>query len=260
MQRKWAPLCLGVAMGLAHAESVRAAGDAGAPSPPGSAKPAPAGVDGGVGRGAVKTKDGGAPAPSGIAMPTGTATATATGSATATANANANKASNSKTAAANEAVTAHGRARAGSSPTSTGTSTSTSTSTSASDAKGQDAREKLDEGDALKAKPRPKPVAKPAPKTSDVHASRPRSTESARRTVAGEGDAGRGVESPELAAIREADEELFHPASSGSTGPWQGDLPPDITLDPTRPVIRASGLPPSAMLAESPVGEGGRDF
>jgi membrane-bound lytic murein transglycosylase D len=68
------------------------------------------------------------------------------------------------------------------------------------------------------------------------------------------------VESPELAAIREADEELFHPSSPSSSGPWQGDLPPDITLDPTRPVVRASGLPPSGAVVEPLATDSGRDF
>jgi membrane-bound lytic murein transglycosylase D len=83
-----------------------------------------------------------------------------------------------------------------------------------------------------------------------------------RRTVSGssEPDGVRGVETPELAAIREADEELFHPSSPSQQAPWASDLPPSITLDPTRPVIRASGVPPSAPLVEQLSAESGRDF
>jgi membrane-bound lytic murein transglycosylase D len=76
----------------------------------------------------------------------------------------------------------------------------------------------------------------------------------------GEPDGVRGVETPELAAIREADEELFHPSAPSQQVPWAADLPPSITLDPTRPVIRASGVPPSAPLVEQLSAESGRDF
>jgi membrane-bound lytic murein transglycosylase D len=37
-------------------------------------------------------------------------------------------------------------------------------------------------------------------------------------------------------------------------------LPPTITLDPTRPIIRASGLPPSTLIADPTGGEPTRDF
>jgi membrane-bound lytic murein transglycosylase D len=119
------------------------------------------------------------------------------------------------------------------------------------------AKSEVDDKSAAKAKPHPKPPpVKPTPRAARSP------TDAVRRTVSGsaESEGMHGVETPELAAIREADEELFHPSPSPNQAPWAADLPPSITLDPTRPVIRASGVPPSAPLAPQLSAETGRDF
>jgi len=117
-----------------------------------------------------------------------------------------------------------------------------------------------DDRSASKTKPRAKPVARQA-KIGPARASSPRaSSDAVRRAVAGPAPEDRGSESPELAAIRQADEELFRPPSASAGAPWGGDLPPNLTLDPTRPVVRASGLPPSALPVEALSGESSRDL
>src|SRR5262249_23732039 len=106
------------------------------------------------------------------------------------------------------------------------------------------AKSENDEKSASKAKPHPKPpppAAKPSKPAAPAAPAARGPSDAVRRTVSGstEPEPVRGVETPELAAIREADEELFHPSASPNQAPWSADLPPSITLDPTRPVIRA---------------------
>jgi membrane-bound lytic murein transglycosylase D len=69
----------------------------------------------------------------------------------------------------------------------------------------------------------------------------------ARRQIVGgptSDDVSLGVESPELRALRLAEEELFSPAAPSPGNPW----PPELSLAPPldgAPRVRASGVPPS---------------
>lgn len=105
--------------------------------------------------------------------------------------------------------------------------------------------------------PKKGPTAKPAP----VKTSRTQRIPDAgmRRQIAGgptQDDAQSGAESPELAALREAERELF-PASSPAPDPFASD--PGAALDPSRPRVQATGLP--RMTARTPSGsEGARDL
>jgi membrane-bound lytic murein transglycosylase D len=74
----------------------------------------------------------------------------------------------------------------------------------------------------------------------------------ARRQIAGgptADDLALGVESPELRAIREAEKELFPPASPAPGGSWPTGLPLVLRDNPP-PVVVATGLPPAARWAE----------
>lgn len=126
----------------------------------------------------------------------------------------------------------------------------------------------------------PKPSAKPAPakptpiahkapdvkkgapgKAAPVKTSRTQRIPDAamRRQIAGgptQDDAATGAESPELAALREAERELF-PASSSGTDPFVVD--PPTSGDAARPRVQATGLP--RMSTRTVVGsEGGKDL
>jgi membrane-bound lytic murein transglycosylase D len=68
----------------------------------------------------------------------------------------------------------------------------------------------------------------------------------ARRSIAGgptADDASMGVESPELRALREAELELFPPATPALGTSWPSNLP--LVLPDGRPHVEASGVPPS---------------
>ena len=106
--------------------------------------------------------------------------------------------------------------------------------------------------------PRAKPVAKPAKMGQTRAPSRASERRSSAR-VSGRlpGD---GVEFGRP-ACRDPPEATKSTSTLGSAGaPWAGDLPANLTLDPTRPVVRASGLPPNTLLVEPLTGESSRDF
>jgi membrane-bound lytic murein transglycosylase D len=69
-----------------------------------------------------------------------------------------------------------------------------------------------------------------------------------------------GVESPELLSLREADRELFPEPSPPVGLPWSGDWGAPLVVDPSRPSVRASGLPKASSLGESTANEAGRDL
>jgi membrane-bound lytic murein transglycosylase D len=82
----------------------------------------------------------------------------------------------------------------------------------------------------------------------------------ARRAIAGgptSEDAALGAESPELHALREAERELFPPASPAPGNAWPSELPLRLPGDDA-PHIHASGLPPAEPSA--PLPEGPRDL
>src|SRR5258708_372733 len=116
---------------------------------------------------------------------------------------------------------------------------------------------------AVKTKPRPKTPTKQG-KVQTRAAGVPKGPdESVRRAVAAtpiDADPNKGAESPELLAIREADRELFPPPGPPVGIPWPNDLPVPIALDPSQPVVRASGLPPSPSLSEPAAVDAGRDL
>lgn len=92
------------------------------------------------------------------------------------------------------------------------------------------------------------PPAKAPPKgAAGKGASRPGPNEAARRSIAGAppaDEAGKGVESAELKALRAAEQELFSAAAPAPGNPWPSDWSFPAPLDPSRPLLRASGLPP----------------
>jgi membrane-bound lytic murein transglycosylase D len=74
----------------------------------------------------------------------------------------------------------------------------------------------------------------------------------ARRAIAGgptADDVALGAESPELRAIREAEKELFPPASPGPGGSWPAGLPLFVRDSPA-PRVVATGVPPVGRWAE----------
>jgi membrane-bound lytic murein transglycosylase D len=80
----------------------------------------------------------------------------------------------------------------------------------------------------------------------------------ARRQIVGgptSDDVSLGVESPELRALRLAEEELFPPAAPAPGSAWPSDLP--LVLPPDgAPRVRASGVPPSESTPPPPPGDG----
>ena len=72
-------------------------------------------------------------------------------------------------------------------------------------------------------------------------------------------DAAGGAESPELRALREAERELFAPASAGLSDPWPSELPYPLARVEGAPRAHTSGLPPAPVLSLS-TAEGGRDL
>ena len=74
----------------------------------------------------------------------------------------------------------------------------------------------------------------------------------ARRAIAGgptADDVALGAESPELRAIREAEKELFPPASPAPGGSWPAGLPL-VVRDSPAPRVVATGVPPVGRWAE----------
>ena len=81
---------------------------------------------------------------------------------------------------------------------------------------------------------------------------------SARRQIVGgptSDDLSLGVESPELRALRLAEEELFPPAAPAAGSAWPSDLPLILPPD-SAPRVRASGVPPSESTLPPPPGDG----
>jgi membrane-bound lytic murein transglycosylase D len=124
-------------------------------------------------------------------------------------------------------------------------------------------------------------VALSSARAADPHAARPTKTGAARahdargtsKTAARGADAGarraiaggptseetsQGVESPELRALREAERELFPPASPAPGNEWPAELPLRMPGDDA-PHVHASGLPPAEPTPPPPP-EGGRDL
>ncbi len=86
----------------------------------------------------------------------------------------------------------------------------------------------------------------------------------ARRAIAGgptAEDAAAGVESTELKALRDAERELFLPASPAPGSSWPSDLPLTLPGDPRGPSrFAATGLPPSGPLSDLAPGDGTKDL
>jgi membrane-bound lytic murein transglycosylase D len=83
----------------------------------------------------------------------------------------------------------------------------------------------------------------------------------ARRAIAGGptgDDVSLGVESPELRALRDAEKELFPPASPAPGEAWPSELPLVLPGDDA-PTVHATGVPPAAPTAP-PVSDGGKDL
>jgi membrane-bound lytic murein transglycosylase D len=100
--------------------------------------------------------------------------------------------------------------------------------------------------------PRPAPIlAKPASKSSAKPA---RSVDATtRRWIAGgptADDAFMGAESPELKALRDAERELFPPASPAPGTAWPSNLPLVLPGD-RRPIVEATGVPPARPMPAS---------
>jgi membrane-bound lytic murein transglycosylase D len=114
----------------------------------------------------------------------------------------------------------------------------------------------LDDKNAAKAKPRA--VASRSTKTLATRLSA-RAPGDALRRAASDGDLPTLPESPELRALREADRELFRPGSSPTSGAWSNDLPGPL-LDPSKPVVRSSGLAPVPLLPEVGASDSTRDM
>ncbi|HEU4539326.1 MAG TPA: hypothetical protein VFS00_34635, partial [Polyangiaceae bacterium] len=94
------------------------------------------------------------------------------------------------------------------------------------------------------------PAAKgPAKGAAAPNGARPGVNEAARRAIAGAptvDEASKGVESPELRALRAAEQELFSAAAPAPGAPWPSDWSFPAPLDPARPRVRAAGLPPAS--------------
>jgi membrane-bound lytic murein transglycosylase D len=86
---------------------------------------------------------------------------------------------------------------------------------------------------------------------------------STRRQVAGgptQDDAAAGAESVEMRTLREAERELFPPALPVQGQPWPTELASPLSAPSDRPLVHASGLPPSPVPSAPPSAEGGRDL
>ncbi|HEY2514659.1 MAG TPA: transglycosylase SLT domain-containing protein [Polyangiaceae bacterium] len=84
-----------------------------------------------------------------------------------------------------------------------------------------------------------------------------------RRLVAGgptTDDVAAGADSPELRALRDAERELFPPATASLGDPWPTDLPAPLSAPEDAPHVHASGLPPTPLTSNPPAAEGGHDL
>src|SRR5258708_4971789 len=89
-----------------------------------------------------------------------------------------------------------------------------------------------------------------APTKHDARSARLRRTSDSggRRWIAGgppSDEAWLGAESTELRAIRDAERELFPPASPAPGNAWPSDLPLAVRTTDAEPTVHASGLPPN---------------
>jgi membrane-bound lytic murein transglycosylase D len=105
------------------------------------------------------------------------------------------------------------------------------------------------------------PAARPKPAPAR-HDTRPRTTDvGTRRSIAGGpslDESTSGVETPELRALREAEQELFPPAAPAQGGAWPSELPLVMPGEPA-PHVHATGVPPASP-TPPPASEGGRDL
>jgi membrane-bound lytic murein transglycosylase D len=107
-----------------------------------------------------------------------------------------------------------------------------------------------------------KPVAKAKAAAKPAKPAARAPNEAVRRVIAGaptEAETARGAESPELIAMREADRELFPPASPAVTGTWPSEWSFPAPVDPNRPVVHASGFAPHVPYVEPPIVDGAHD-
>jgi membrane-bound lytic murein transglycosylase D len=115
---------------------------------------------------------------------------------------------------------------------------------------------------AAAAKPKPKPAPISAKDKAATLKKKPRAPGPAhapdpavRRAIAGAPSAeerARPVETPELAALREAERELFAPPSDAALAGRAAERARLPSLEPDRPAVFASGLPPPTHLAPEP--------
>ena len=114
--------------------------------------------------------------------------------------------------------------------------------------------------------PAKKAPAKPTSKTSSAKSSSKttRTSDAAtRRLVAGgptEDDVAASVDSPELRALSEAEQELFPPATPALGAPWPTELPSPLSAPEDTPRVHATGLPPTPPPSSPPIAEGGNDL
>ena len=73
-------------------------------------------------------------------------------------------------------------------------------------------------------------------------------------------DVANGSESAELRALRDAERELFPPASPALGDKWPTELASPLSAAENHPRVHASGLPPSPIASAPPAAEGGRDL
>jgi membrane-bound lytic murein transglycosylase D len=117
------------------------------------------------------------------------------------------------------------------------------------------AKTDLDDKSAPKAKPR-----QVASRSTKLPATRvTRAPGDGLRRALGDGDVTAFVESPELRALREADRELFRARSSPFPAAWSNELPGPL-LDPSKPVVRSSGLAPVPLVPDPAVSDLARDM
>ncbi len=116
---------------------------------------------------------------------------------------------------------------------------------------------------AAPATPKAAAAKKPASRPARSTAGRGRPDPATRHLVAAgptADDAAAGAESPELHALREAERELFPPATPSLGDTWPTELPSPLSATEGAPRVHASGLPPSPPASAPPLAEGGHDL
>jgi len=117
---------------------------------------------------------------------------------------------------------------------------------------------------ALAPSPR-KLASKPAKATGKpLLSARTRPSDSATRHLVAAGptldDLTVGAESPELRALRDAERELFPPATPSLGDSWPTELPSPLSATEDAPHVHASGLPPTPPASTPPAAVGGHDL